>query len=385
MLLYELLTGQTPFDRQRLRTAAFDELLRIIREEEPPKPSVRLSTSDTLPSIAAKRHVEPKKLSTLVRGELDWIVMKAMEKDRTRRYETANGLANDIHRYFNDEPVAACPPSPLYRFRKLVRRQKGLLTAVALIAGALLLGTAVSVWQAREAVRAKTIAYKRLQDEIRARADAEENRRRAGYFLDKAIDSIDRMLTRVSDEQLVDVPRADAVRLQLMEDALHLFRQLAQESKADVQVELAVGNALQHAARLSRPEQELTVNEEAISLFRSLAQRYPSNQRYVAELAESQRLQGWALAHLGRLSESESHCRESVLLGDHGFGNLPDADERIAQSKLILAWVLNRRERFAEAEQILQETLSIHKSLFDRSGNHWWSYAALVQGVARHL
>jgi eukaryotic-like serine/threonine-protein kinase len=93
-------------------------MLRIIREEEPPKPSTRLSTSDSLPSVAANRHTEPKKLSALVHGELDWIVMKALEKDRTRRYETANGFANDIQRYLDDEPVVASPPSRAYRFRK---------------------------------------------------------------------------------------------------------------------------------------------------------------------------------------------------------------------------------------------------------------------------
>lgn len=111
MLLYELLTGETPFDRQRLRSAAFDELLRIIREEDPPRPSQRLSNSQSLVAIAANRHTEPKKLRMLVRGELDWIVMKALDKNRTRRYETANGFAADIERYLNDQPVEACPPS----------------------------------------------------------------------------------------------------------------------------------------------------------------------------------------------------------------------------------------------------------------------------------
>ena len=105
VLLYELLTGSTPFEQKRLREAAFDEMLRIIREEEPPKPSTRLSTSDTLPSIAANRHTEPARLSKDVRGELDWIVMKALEKDRNRRYETASGFAADIERHLHDEPV----------------------------------------------------------------------------------------------------------------------------------------------------------------------------------------------------------------------------------------------------------------------------------------
>ena len=110
VLLYELLAGSTPFDKERLRSAAFDEMLRIIREEEPVRPSTRLSTSLSLPSIAANRHLEPKKLTTLVRGDLDWIVMKSLEKDRTRRYETATGLAEDIER-LSGRSAGAGPPA----------------------------------------------------------------------------------------------------------------------------------------------------------------------------------------------------------------------------------------------------------------------------------
>ena len=134
VLLYELLTGTTPFDKQRLRAAAWDEMLRIIREEEPPKPSTRLSDSQkTVPSISADRHTEPAKLTKLVRGELDWIVMKALEKDRARRYDTASALAADIGHYLHDEPVVACPPSAVYRFRKFARRNKAALAVAGLI------------------------------------------------------------------------------------------------------------------------------------------------------------------------------------------------------------------------------------------------------------
>src|SRR5204863_5922333 len=111
VLLYELLTGTTPLQRGRLKQAALLETLRVIREEEPPKPSTRLSATDGLPGIAANRGLEPRKLRGIVRGELDWIAMKALEKDRTRRYETADGLAPDVQRYLADEPVRACPPS----------------------------------------------------------------------------------------------------------------------------------------------------------------------------------------------------------------------------------------------------------------------------------
>ena len=112
VLLYELLTGSTPLSRKRVREAGFGEILRMIKEEEPPKPSTRLSDSgETLASISAQRQMEPAKLAKLVRGELDWIVMKTLEKDRNRRYETANAFAADVQRYLNDEPVQACPPS----------------------------------------------------------------------------------------------------------------------------------------------------------------------------------------------------------------------------------------------------------------------------------
>ena len=125
VLLYELLTGSTPLDRKRLKQGAILEMLRVIREEESPRPSLRLSTTEELPSIAACRNIEPRKLSGLVRGELDWIVMKALEKDRNRRYETANGLAADLRRYLDDEPVQACPPSAGYRLTEAHQAPQG--------------------------------------------------------------------------------------------------------------------------------------------------------------------------------------------------------------------------------------------------------------------
>ncbi len=134
VVLYELLTGTTPFDRERFAKAAYDEIRRIIKEEEPPKPSRRLSTmGETLTRVSAQRKTEPAKLSGLVKGDLDWIVMKALEKDRSRRYETASNLARDVQRHLHDEPVEACPPSAGYRLQKFMRRNKGRVIAVALV------------------------------------------------------------------------------------------------------------------------------------------------------------------------------------------------------------------------------------------------------------
>src|SRR5262249_55010172 len=133
-ILYELLTALRPFDGGRLRKAALDELFRILREEEPPRPSTRLSTDGSLPSVAAVRQTEPKQLTALLRGELDWVVMKCLEKDRNRRYETANGLARDVQRYLHDETVEARPPSAGYRLRKLARPHRAALLTAAVIA-----------------------------------------------------------------------------------------------------------------------------------------------------------------------------------------------------------------------------------------------------------
>jgi serine/threonine protein kinase len=151
VLLYELLTGTTPLNRSQLKHAAFTEMLRLIREQDPPKPSTRLSQAkDSLPSISAQRQTEPAKLTRLVRGELDWIVMKALEKDRNRRYETASGLALDIARYLADDVVQARPPSAGYRIRKLVRRNKRRVATAAALALSLLAGTvAVLVVEAK--------------------------------------------------------------------------------------------------------------------------------------------------------------------------------------------------------------------------------------------
>ena len=148
VLLYELLTGQTPFDAKKLLQAGLDEIRRTIREQEPARPSTCLSTmlGADLTEIAKHRKAEPPKLIHLLRGDLDWIVMKALEKDRTRRYETANGLAADIQRHLNNEPVMARPPSELYRIQKLVRRNKLAFTAAGVVVFALVFSLVVSIW-----------------------------------------------------------------------------------------------------------------------------------------------------------------------------------------------------------------------------------------------
>jgi serine/threonine protein kinase len=208
VLLYELLTGSTPLTRKRIKEAALLEVLRVIREEEPPRPSTRLSESkDSLPSISAQRQMEPEKLAKLVRGELDWIVMKALEKDRNRRYETANGFAMDVQRYLADEQVQACPPSASYRLRKFLRRNKGPVLAVAVVLLTLLGGIVGTTWQLLRAERA--VAAEKTANEITNKRLAQiekGNEIIAGIFADLDILEAtegDRPLEAVLAERLV--------------------------------------------------------------------------------------------------------------------------------------------------------------------------------------
>jgi WD40 repeat protein/tRNA A-37 threonylcarbamoyl transferase component Bud32 len=179
VLLYELLTGATPFDRERLHTAAYDEVRRIIREEEHDKPSTRVSTmGDASVTVSARRSTDPTKLKQLLRGELDWIVMKALEKDRSRRYETASALAAEVIRYLNGEPVEACPPSKTYRLRKFARRYKSQVAVAAGFLILLLTSSAVAWVLYVHARRAKI-------DAVVATAEAVEARRRAVDAMDE--------------------------------------------------------------------------------------------------------------------------------------------------------------------------------------------------------
>jgi len=169
VLLYELLTGTTPVDKKSLGNAALLEILRIVREVEAPRPSAKLSTIDTLPNVAANRGTEPAKLSKLMKGELDWVLLKALEKDRARRYDTANGLARDIQRYLADELVEARPPTLRYRLKKAYRRNRVAVWVtsafVALIVGAAAMGAVLAV----QAKRAERLAEeKRIEAEANA-------------------------------------------------------------------------------------------------------------------------------------------------------------------------------------------------------------------------
>src|SRR5688572_1313523 len=209
VVLYELLAGATPFDGGRLRSAAYGEMQRIIREVDPPKPSTRLSQDTaTAASVAARRHTEPRKLGALIRGDLDWIVMKALEKDRQRRYETASGLAMDVARYLAGEAVLAAPASAAYRVRKFVRRNRGLVTATGLVAAALIVGIIGTTWGLVRAERSRQLA---VAEASRASAAEAETLKRA-QELRQVADFQGQMLSQV-DPAAAGVKLTENVRI----------------------------------------------------------------------------------------------------------------------------------------------------------------------------
>jgi tetratricopeptide (TPR) repeat protein len=188
VILYELLTGTTPLEPMRFHEAAWHEILRLIKEEDPPPPSARLSGSESLPSVAAQRQEEPARLTRQVRGDLDWIAMRCLEKERSRRYETAEGLARDVENYLADEPVEACPPSAGYRLRKFVRRNRGPVLAASAMLLLLVGGMVGTTWGLIRADRARI----RADRARKAEADRAEGERKANAQAQKRLEQIEK-------------------------------------------------------------------------------------------------------------------------------------------------------------------------------------------------
>ena len=340
VLLYELLTGSTPFDKQTLRNAMYSEIQRMIREVEPHRPSTRLSDShESLASIAAHRRVTPNRLGTLVRGELDWIVMKALEKDRRRRYETANGLANDLRRFLRGEAVLAAPPSSAYRLRKFAQRNRGAVAAGLAVAAALLVGVVGFAWQARVAAVERDRAVAAQHAEAAQRVVAERNQSTA--------DGINRFLLEM-------LGAAD-------------IRQLGRDAK--------VAEALDRAAATvgtafpQRPEVEAAVRRILGRTYLSLGMLDAAGPQIEAALALHRQVQGeqsieyaWALsgqgAWLGARGDDAAAAtvhRRSVELTEELLG--PDDQETLVM-RTNLANTLARLGQLAEAEAMLRQLLA---------------------------
>jgi hypothetical protein len=218
VILYELLTGTTPLEKQRFKDAAWQETLRLIKEEEPQRPSARLSGSRSLPSVAAQRQLEPVKLMKLVRGELDWIVMKCLEKDRSRRYDTPLNLAQAVERYLADEVVQARPPSAGYRLRKFARKNRRILTAAAGFLALLMAAVAVSSWWAVQAKRAEGDADQKRREAEQVGKQATDERNRAQIESKRAEEAAQLAKVKAADARRALDRMSVAKGIQLAED-----------------------------------------------------------------------------------------------------------------------------------------------------------------------
>jgi tetratricopeptide (TPR) repeat protein len=367
VLLYELLTGTTPFDEKRFREAGFDEMRRIIREEEPPKPSTRLSTLGQASATAStNRKSDPKRLSRLFRGELDWIVMKALEKDRNRRYETASAFAADVQRYLNDEAVLACPPSAWYRFGKFARRHRTVLLTSTLVAVALLAGAIIATWQAVLAGQAREQTQAELAEKKKQYQRAEAN------FL-KVLEAVDQLLTEVGQKELTSIPHLDHVRRRLLEKALAFFEAFLRDrgDNPDVRFEasLAYRRVGDIRGLLGQHNPGREACDRAVALLEELRAEQPERPSYRQELARACSSRAIRLATLGQRQAAEQDCRRAhALLADLAAED-PDQPEYRADLGLIChRWgeFLTSGESRQDAEQLFREGAGLLEELARR-------------------
>ncbi len=318
VILYELLTGLRPLDGDRLRKAALSEMIRIIREDDPSRPSTRLSSCESLPSLAAMRQTNPSKLMAELQGELDWVVMKCLEKSRDRRYETANGLARDIERYLSQQPVEARPPTHSYRVKKFIARNRGSVGAVAVclalfIAG--FVGTALGLLEARRqtavAVTKSEIAQNALLSETQAREAAEKANRQAFDALESFSDSLMEDLLG-SKETLSSIDRA------VLENAERQWTLFAESKGATREARVI---SAEGAKNLSKIQEKLGLNQAAeannrksLTIWESVAMENPNDREIQIKLAKSHQSLGAILRLNGSRKEAGQHFQTAAEL-----------------------------------------------------------------------
>ncbi len=364
VLLYELLTGKTPLDQKELLARGPDEMRRTICEKEPVRPSTRLSTMQEgeLTTTARHRRIDPPKLVHLLRGDLDWIVMKALEKDRTRRYQTANGLAMDVQRYLADEPVLARPPSNFYRFQKIARRNKLAFAAAGAVATALIVGMAASTgeyFKERKALERATAVSGLLQELLRS-ADP-EGLKGSDYTVRQLLDDFSAGLTN----QLPGQPEVEATvrlaigwtyfRLGALSDAETNLRQaVALRRVALGPQHLQTLEAQQLLARLLVDAERKWQEGEKLSRATWEARRRLLGAEHRDSL-DSQQAYAAALREAGHPEEAEPIERQVLQIRERVFG--PDDPDTIG-SLGTLGQVLEVRGAYAEAEHYIRETLA---------------------------
>jgi len=343
VLLYELLTGSTPISKEKLREAAFIEILRSICEDEPERPSTRLSHSTAaLPTISARRKTEPDKLGVLLRGELDWIVMKSLEKDRTRRYESAAGLAADVEHYLKDEPVTACPPSAVYRFRKFASKYRVALATTAGFAALLVVAAVVSTWQAVRATHAEQDARRAYL----AEADARQVAERAGQ-------------AEADAHRAAELDRQQAVAAEAQAQNERDAARQARDQEAVARQEAEAARQREASLRQQADRMAETRRRRLYAMQIQLAQHewQAANVRHAIELLEAQipqpgqaELRGFEWYYLWRLCHND---RQTLTVGSqpvHAVAFSPDGQTiATVASGMAVLWNAETGEPYGTA------------------------------------
>ncbi|MCC6678111.1 MAG: serine/threonine protein kinase [Phycisphaerales bacterium] len=346
VLLYELLTGTTPFSSKELRGAAYAEIQRIIREVEPPRPSTRLGQSaDTIASVAAKRHTEPKKLGTIIRGELDWIVMKALEKDRVRRYDSAGALAMDLRRHLRGEPVHAAPPSKTYRVRKFLRRHRGAVLLANVIVGALLVslvGVGAGFVRSERALQREAIQRRAAEASATDAALKAARAARLSEFLGNMFTALDPNQPTGREVSVRSILDAASKRLdegQLRDDPV---------IEADVRFRLGtIYYTSLHDWYSAEREYSRAVRIREGTLG-------PSHRQTLMALHNL----GIVLQYQGRFAEAEATARRTLERRSTEFG---EEDPDTISSMEKVSWALSSMGRLEEAEPLRVRALELRR------------------------
>ncbi len=359
VLLYELLTGHTPFESETLRKAGFEEMRRIICEVDPPSPSVRVSTlqAKDQSTVSSHRGVDVRRISKSLSGELDWIVMKALEKDRNRRYDSPASLAADIQRYLNDEPVQAGPPSTLYRIQKFARRNRGLIATGSLFAATLLVGSVVGVWLAVEALNARNKAEASLRRESVARNQTEESFRIARQSIEATTRKIARD-PRLQQKNFIEL------RKDLLIAAVPFYERLSKQKTEDRRLQIEMGVTLMDLADLHGNLGDMDAvcddYQRTIELFDALARSNPNEPEVEFYLTRGHLGLGNIYANMGKMEIAEPELQTAMKRIDTLVASASNPESRHLQAlvSLNLGQFLSRNRRFEEAEQKFRRAIA---------------------------
>jgi serine/threonine protein kinase/tetratricopeptide (TPR) repeat protein len=352
VLLYELLTGTTPFDSETLKKAGYDEMRRIIREDEPPRPSARLSTMQQahLSTIAEQRGLEPRHLSHHLRDELDWIVMRALEKDRNRRYESASAFAADVQRFLNDEPVQACPPSAVYRLRKVVRRHRGAVLAASIVLVSLvggIIGTSWGMARAETAWKAEALRADAEQEAKEEAQKREAEKQAVLEFVGKHVFAAGRP---VGDEDGLGLGH-DVTLRRAVEAALPFVKKsFADQPLVEARVRCSVGWSFLYLGESRKAVEQF---EAARDIYvKHLGAEHPDTLKSMHGLA-------WGYEETGRLADSLRLNKEVLAVRKANLG--PDHKETL-DSMNNLAINYSRLGKQSEALTLREEVLALRKT-----------------------